>query len=275
VNRCCVPHSPFSQTLDTQDTEDARVGSVDRTASREVTASNEKRKFEEEIAELNQKLVASSERQIELEQQLEGGEQETIAALRRELEERSVEIDTLRKKSNREVTVTVEPSRPTPLSPSSKYDLGAARDEIKGLKSVANSLSVSFSLIVAAFRHIIQELQKENQAVKQQAKLVESENQLLMHETEQLRQVGRPVPLTKQALIPDQEMKVLEEEVEKSIQREESRLDAEEQGYPDGVQKVVQELKSKHNVRKNFIDVCRSADNEGFSRARSSSYANA
>ena len=54
---------------------------------------------------------------------------------------------------------------------------------------MANRLSVNFSLTVVAFRHIIQELQKENQAAKQQAKLVESENQLLMNETEQLRQV--------------------------------------------------------------------------------------
>lgn len=43
-------------------------------------------------------------------------------------------------------------------------------------------------------------------------------------------------------------MKALEEEVEKSLQREESILDAEEQKYPDDVQKAVQELKSKHNV---------------------------
>lgn len=43
-------------------------------------------------------------------------------------------------------------------------------------------------------------------------------------------------------------MKVLEEDVEKSLQREESRLDAEDQSYPDDVQKVMQELKAKHNV---------------------------
>lgn len=48
-------------------------------------------------------------------------------------------------------------------------------------------------------------------------------------------------------------MKVLEEDVEKSLQREESRLDSEEQSYPDDVQKVVQELKSKHNVRASFM----------------------
>jgi CAP-Gly domain-containing linker protein 1 len=155
-----------------------------------VTASNEKRKLEGEIAELKERLAVGSERQIELEQQLEGKDQDTVAALRRELEERSAEIDTLKKKSNRVATVTIEPSRSTPLSPPSKHDLGTARDEIKGLKSVTNALSVSFSLIVAAFRHIIQELQKENQTTEQRAKLMESENQLLMHETEQLRQVG-------------------------------------------------------------------------------------
>ena len=156
-----------------------------------MATSNEKRKLEEEIAELRERLVVSSERQIDLERQLEGGNHDAAATLRQELEERSAEIDALRKKNNRETIVTVEPSRTTPLSPSSKHDLSSARDEIKGLKSVANSLSLSFSLIVAAFRHIIQELQKENQAVKQQAKLMESENQLLMREMEQLRQVSR------------------------------------------------------------------------------------
>ena len=155
-----------------------------------MTASNEKRKFEEEIAELRERLADSFKHQTELEQQLGGGNQDTITALRQELEERSAEIDALRKRTNREATVTVEPAKPVPLSPPSKHDLNSARDEIKGLKSVANSLSVSFSLTVMAFRHIIQELQKENQAVKQQAKLMESENQLLMNETEQLRQVS-------------------------------------------------------------------------------------
>jgi len=70
-------------------------------------------------------------------------------------------------------------------------------------------------------------------------------------------------------------MKVLEEEVEKSIKREESRLNAEEQIYPDDVQKAVQELKCKHNVRKPPIHACRSIDNGGFVRSRSSSYVNA
>ena len=50
-------------------------------------------------------------------------------------------------------------------------------------------------------------------------------------------------------------MKVLEEDVEQSLLREENRLDAEEQCYPDNVQKVVQELKSKHNVSKSPVSL--------------------
>ena len=55
-------------------------------------------------------------------------------------------------------------------------------------------------------------------------------------------------------------MKALEEEVEKSIQREENRLDAEEHSYPDDIRKAMQELKSKHNVSEILILVWRSAD---------------
>jgi glutamine synthetase len=50
-----------------------------------------------------------------------------------------------------------------------------------------------------------------------------------------------------------QEMKVLEEDVEKSLQQEESKLNAEEHIYPDDVQKAVQELKSKHGVSRSPI----------------------
>lgn len=166
------------------------MGSNDQAASHDLAAaSHEKRKLEE-ITELKRKLENSFQRQLDLEQQLEGGYNDTIATLRQELEERSAEVDTLRKKLNREATASAESARATSLSPSSRNDFNSLRDEIKGLKSVADSLSVNFSLIVTAFRHIIQELQKENQIVKQQAKLMESENQLLLQETEQLRQVS-------------------------------------------------------------------------------------
>jgi hypothetical protein len=38
-------------------------------------------------------------------------------------------------------------------------------------------------------RHIVQELQKENLGITQRNKLLESENKLLLSETDQLRQV--------------------------------------------------------------------------------------
>lgn len=40
-----------------------------------------------------------------------------------------------------------------------------------------------------ARRHIVQELQKDNQTAAQRNKLLESENRLLVSETDQLRQV--------------------------------------------------------------------------------------
>jgi len=70
-------------------------------------------------------------------------------------------------------------------------------------------------------------------------------------------------------------MKVLEEDVEKSLQREESKLDAEEEGYPDDVQKVVQELKSKHNVSESPINARYFANNGMYASSRSNNYENA
>jgi hypothetical protein len=70
-------------------------------------------------------------------------------------------------------------------------------------------------------------------------------------------------------------MKVLEEDVEKSLQREESRLDAEEQSYPDDVQKALLELKSKHDVSGYPTRVCRFTDSGTFTRPKLSNYENA
>jgi len=70
-------------------------------------------------------------------------------------------------------------------------------------------------------------------------------------------------------------MKVLEEDVEKSLQLEESRLDAEDQSYPDDVQGVVQELKTKHNVSKFPITVRHFTDNGIFASSRLNNYENA
>lgn len=59
-----------------------------------------------------------------------------LVSLRRTLDEKSSELESLRKKLNREVTLTNGISTERIASPtSSKYDSGSSqRDEIKGLK---------------------------------------------------------------------------------------------------------------------------------------------
>ncbi|RDB16858.1 Dynactin subunit 1 [Hypsizygus marmoreus] len=114
------------------------------------------------------------------------------AALTQTLDERSSQLEAAKKKNNRDVSVnngTLQDSlRPTPPSPSSKYDLSAAREEMKGLK------------------HIVQELQKENLAATQRIKILESENELLVSEAMQLRQ----------------EVQILEENLDQSFTQEEA-----------------------------------------------------
>lgn len=63
--------------------------------------------------------------------------------LRHALDERTTELDILRKRMNREMPINAglqEPYRnsrsSSPQSPSSKYDISMARDEITGLKCV-------------------------------------------------------------------------------------------------------------------------------------------
>lgn len=70
------------------------------------------------------------QREAELSQQRESAD-----SLQHLLEERTAELDSLRKKINREQSVhgTSDSSKPISASPS-KQDLVAARDEIKGLK---------------------------------------------------------------------------------------------------------------------------------------------
>ncbi|KAF8844266.1 hypothetical protein BDN67DRAFT_963002 [Paxillus ammoniavirescens] len=112
-------------------------------------------------------------------------EHDDVLSLRRALEERSAEVENLRKRLNREIPMTVLPESSKSLS---KHE----SEEIKGLK------------------HIVQELQKEILTVTQRNKLLESENRLLISETDQLRQ----------------ELKILEENVEQSLLRQEAALDS-------------------------------------------------
>ena len=62
-------------------------------------------------------------------------ERAIVEELRALANERTAELDTIRKKLNREGSVNGHEVK-TPSSPSSKHDLSAARDEITGLKCV-------------------------------------------------------------------------------------------------------------------------------------------
>ncbi|KAL4078456.1 hypothetical protein V8B97DRAFT_2021512 [Scleroderma yunnanense] len=109
-----------------------------------------------------------------------------VVSLRKQLDEQLLELENTRKRLNRDLPVNG-------LSESSKSSTPKHEsEEIKGLK------------------HIVQELQKEIEAVTQRNKLLESENRLLMSETDQLRQ----------------ELKVLEDNVEQSLSAQEAILNS-------------------------------------------------
>jgi hypothetical protein len=97
------------------------------------------------------------------------------------------EVETLRKKVNREVSISNGISEPKNLSP--KSEASTNREEVAGLKYVVYLLCMFRALNFR--RHIVQELQKEHLAATQRIKLLESENQLLSAEAAQLREVGR------------------------------------------------------------------------------------
>ncbi|KAF9021695.1 hypothetical protein BDZ89DRAFT_1071242 [Hymenopellis radicata] len=156
----------------------------------EVTqrASLDKDRFVTEIADLKRKLDESrsaddpemARKNAEL-QQIAEEQVAQLSALHQKLDDQAVELETLRKKINREA--------PPPATPT-KHDLSAAREEIKGLK------------------HIVRQLQEEAVTSAQRYKTLESENQLLITEMDQLRQ----------------EVKILEENIDQSIMREEAEL---------------------------------------------------
>ncbi|KAH9935437.1 uncharacterized protein B0H18DRAFT_975714 [Fomitopsis serialis] len=188
--------------------------SSDKVAEIAQRSSQERARLNEEIASLRQKLtdLQSQHQQpdgdtgelyeqnralkstIDLLQSECDKREAELVALRQALadlevlvEERTTELESVRKKVSRDTAVNGGDSgKVTP----SKHDLTNAREEITGLK------------------HIVQELQKENSAAAQRNKVLESENKLLLTETEQLRQ----------------DLKVLEESVEQSIMREEQAL---------------------------------------------------
>ncbi|KAI6046219.1 hypothetical protein EDC04DRAFT_2632497 [Pisolithus marmoratus] len=110
-----------------------------------------------------------------------------VLSLKKRLEEQSLELETMRKRFHCELPLnglTESAKGHTPKHES---------EEIRGLK------------------HIVQELQKEIVTVTQRNKLLESENRLLISETDQLRQ----------------ELKILEENVEQTLLCQEAALDSE------------------------------------------------
>ena len=110
------------------------------------------------------------------------------AELLERLEQRSSELETARKKANRDIPIRDGiDTKPSTNSPN-RHDSNTVREEMAGLKCVLILFERSHDA-QAYSRHIIQELQKENVAASQQNKLLESENRLLTSETEKLRQV--------------------------------------------------------------------------------------
>jgi CAP-Gly domain-containing linker protein 1 len=107
-------------------------------------ATSERSRVAQEVSELKQALDESRASQRELaNENLE---------LRQALDARSADLDSLKKKMNREMPINnglQEPTRnsrsSSPQSPSSKYDLAAARDEITGLKYVPPILVIFFT----------------------------------------------------------------------------------------------------------------------------------
>ncbi|KAI0645887.1 hypothetical protein C8Q79DRAFT_910183 [Trametes meyenii] len=241
--------------------------SAEKLAELAPRANSERVKLQEEIAELKQQLAqarasvgeqgASEELRsleedrktvgryaqvmyvVQLQESLKRAQTELaderaiVEELRALANERTAELDTIRKKLNREAPVNGHDAKP-PSSPSSKYDLAVARDEITGLK------------------HIVQELQKENAASAQRCKSLEAENKLLMSETEQLRE----------------DLKVLEEDVERSLAREEAILADENLSTPStpslddiqALQRSYKDLKTKYEteveqLRKKLADI--------------------
>ncbi|KAG6862208.1 hypothetical protein C0995_002138 [Termitomyces sp. Mi166 len=154
------------------------------------------------------------------------GDQETkMSALLQSLDDTTKELETLRKKQNRDVTINnglQEALRPVPPSPSSRYDASAAKEEITGLK------------------HIIQELQKEQVAALQRVKILESENELLTSEADQLRQ----------------EVQILEDNLDKSMEQEEAAVGGTNEDSPRKLREQKGRLEvEQEQLRKRLVEV--------------------
>ncbi|KAL1742069.1 hypothetical protein HDZ31DRAFT_84391 [Schizophyllum fasciatum] len=137
--------------------------------------------------------------------------QRQVSDLRQTLEDRSAELESVKKKANRDVAIN-NGVQESPAK-SSKAESSNAREEITGLK------------------HIVQELQKEGAAAAQRQRALEAENQLLTSEIEQLRQ----------------EVAILEDNLDKSVNLDETPLSPSLQDVA-ALQKAIREQKTKFEI---------------------------
>ncbi|KAK6981223.1 hypothetical protein R3P38DRAFT_3464352 [Favolaschia claudopus] len=165
-------------------------------------ASADKARFTDEISNLNDLVEEALMRETEALKELE--------KLRQTFAAQTTEVEALKKKSNRDLSLNN--GIQSPQSPTvSKHDLSAAKEEITGLK------------------HIVQELQQESHEATQRTKLLEAENQLLLSEAEQLRQ----------------EVQILEENLDNSLTREENAVDEAPSGDATSLQRLMKDQKVK------------------------------
>lgn len=108
--------------------------------------------------------------------------------------------------------------------------------------------------MIILIRHIIQELQKENANAAHQSKLLESENKLLLSETEQLRKVTCPnIELSVKNIetIDLQSMDALEDSVRSKLPQDEASL-RDDASLPSGdvvsLQKAMREMRARYEV---------------------------
>ena len=171
--------------------------------------------------------------------------------LRRSLADRTSEIDALRSRLGTDGPGATA-QRPSKSSSSTsqvsltRNEETVVREEITGLKSVCTSPVFSCPETCLP-RLIVQELQQENSAATQRAKVLEAENELLRSETDQLREVSTEALVACTTDLRLQELKILEDNLEQSIIHEEP----ETHGVPPTTSPYeisVGEQKIKHEV---------------------------
>ncbi|KAI0266879.1 hypothetical protein BC834DRAFT_873993 [Gloeopeniophorella convolvens] len=213
--RAALDHSRYTEEVASLKAElaEAKEALLDAEKSQPSLATNQQQKAIDELISHKATLEdAQSSLRAQLTEELN-----TVSELRQRLEASQAEVETLRKKANRDTPVdSLQQAGKT--SPSTmRHDPipNSIREEMAGLK------------------HIIQELQKENANAAQQNKLLESENKLLFSETEQLRK----------------DMKTLEDTIESRLLQDEQNLQ-EEAAIPSGdaasSQKAMREMRSRY-----------------------------